>query len=674
MRILLADLGHNLLTVSSDIYPLGVANLAAYAREYVTSKEPVDVSIYREPEDLKAALEEKPDLVGFSSYAWNFELSLRFAEYTKQKWPGALTIMGGPHFPLTREEQEEFLRSEQLQNIDVATRGPTYEGERAFQNIVQRLVDVGGNLEGVFDEPVPGNIWIDPRTQEFVVGDELPRILDLDEIPSPYLTGLMDPFYETGYMPMMQIAKGCPFTCSFCNSAVAENSKIYRHSIENVKADLDHVAARVKPEVALAFADDNFGMYPEDEEIADYIGHLQKTTGWPQYIRTTTGKNKHDRIIRVIEKTGGALPMTAAVQSMNPEVLTNIGRANIKLDAYTKVQEKTRQYGIQSYGELILSLPGETKETFMKGIEDLMDSGVQRVSAHQLMLLHGAPLANPDSREKWGFETKFRVVARNIGKYIDENPIIEVDEIVVNTPTFPFEDYIDARVFHLLLTIFFYEGNFQEAFELANQYGIKTFDVMKTLHEMLDEAPEAFRHTVSEYTRENNDLLFDSREECQAWGAEHYDGLVDGSIGGNLLSKYSMLGRYYVCHEGLEFLHKGIRAAIAKAGKEVDDAELDAVISYLEGPAPPRALSWRLSTPRPSGRRNSTWKHGPATTTRSRWRSTASSRRGRIRPRSIPSARLCSSTASRPSASTRTASASSRGRCSRGTCGAASSA
>ncbi len=30
MRIYLADLGHNQVTISSDVYPLGVANLASY--------------------------------------------------------------------------------------------------------------------------------------------------------------------------------------------------------------------------------------------------------------------------------------------------------------------------------------------------------------------------------------------------------------------------------------------------------------------------------------------------------------------------------------------------------------------------------------------------------------------------------------------------------------------
>jgi hypothetical protein len=62
------------------------------------------------------------------------------------------------------------------------------------------------------------------------------------------------------------------------------------------------------------------------------------------------------------------------------------------------------------------------------------------------MLLHGAELANPDEREKFGFDTRFRVVARNIGDYTGE-PIIEVEEMVVATPDFSFADYLeDARL------------------------------------------------------------------------------------------------------------------------------------------------------------------------------------------------------------------------------------
>jgi radical SAM superfamily enzyme YgiQ (UPF0313 family) len=579
MRIFLADLGHNQLTVSSDVYPLGVANLAAYVSADESIADRIDVSIFREPEHLKAAIDDDaPDVLGLSSYSWNHNLSLHFASYAKARHPGLITLMGGPNFPLTEGEQETVLRG--MPQIDVAVRGPTYEGERAFRNVVRRLVEVAGRLEGLIEEAVPGNLWIHPKTGDFVMGEEVERIHDLDEIPSPYRMGLLEPFFATGYFPMMQIARGCPFSCAFCNSSVASNSRIYRHSVENVKDDLLYVAERIRPELTLCFADDNFGMYALDEEIADFIGFLQDRYGWPRYIRTTTGKNKHERIIRVMRKIRGGLPMTAAVQSMDPQVLANIARSNIKLDAYAEIQKEILAQGMQAYGELIICLPGETKATFMKAVHDLMHTGVKRISAHQLMLLHGAPLSNPDSREKWQFSTRFRVVARNIGNYTGE-PVIETEEVVVSTPTFSFEEYLETRVFHLLLTIFYYEGNFEEAFEFARLEGVSPFDLVVTMQSMLDRAPEGFGRVIDDYVRENQDELFDSPEACLAWACEHFDGLVAGTEGGNLLSKYSMLGRFYTTADALDFLHECILEALGSDVSPRIAEQLHTVMSYL---------------------------------------------------------------------------------------------
>jgi hypothetical protein len=210
-----------------------------------------------------------------------------------------------------------------------------------------------------------------------------------------------------------------------------------------------------------------------------------------------------------------------------------------------------------------------------------MDAGVTRISAHQLMLLHGAPLSNPESRRKFGMKTMTRVVARDIGDYTGE-PVIETEEMVVSTPTFSFEEYLEVRVFHLLLTIFYYEGNFEEAFEFARQHGVKPFDLVTKMQSMLDGAPAAFRKVVDDFVRESREELFPTREECVAWARRHFAGLASGDIGGNLLSKYSMMGRFYAAPEALEFLREVLGAA---AGETLDAAgweQLDAVMSYLK--------------------------------------------------------------------------------------------
>jgi len=579
MRVYLADLGHNQLTYSSDIYPIAVANCAAYAQAYFDRPGGIEFRIFREPEDLKVALDAAPpDVLGLSSFAWNHNLATHFARYAKRRHPSMITLMGGPHYPLTQPEMATWLRG--MPEIDIAVRGPTYEGERAFLNILRRLADAGLDLTQVQAEPLAGNDWVRKTDQEFVRGADVERIRDLDEIPSPYLGGWMDPYYASGYFPMLQIARGCPFTCQFCNSSVKSNSKVFAHSIENIRADLLHIATRVKPEMPVCFADDNFGMYERDEEVADYIAWLQDTYKWPKYIRTTTGKNQAERIIRVMRKVRGTLPMTSAVQSLNPVVLENIQRSNIKLETYAAIQKELHSQGMQSYGELILSMPGETRESFMHAGRDLLETGVNRISAHQLMLLHGAPLANPDQREKFGFRTKFRVVARNIGDYTGE-PVIETEEMVIATPLFTNEDYYQTRIFHLLLTIFYYEGNYEEAFQFARNHGIKPYDLVVRLQERLAEAPADFQKVFADFRHESEAELFDTPEACVAWATANFAGLVSGDLGGNLLSKYSMLGRFYVTPAAITFLEATIRDLLGAECTSETAAALQSVAGYL---------------------------------------------------------------------------------------------
>ena len=60
MRIFLADPGHNQITKNTDSYPLGIANLATYLGAYLKTDSKPEISIFREPEDLKAALDQDP--------------------------------------------------------------------------------------------------------------------------------------------------------------------------------------------------------------------------------------------------------------------------------------------------------------------------------------------------------------------------------------------------------------------------------------------------------------------------------------------------------------------------------------------------------------------------------------------------------------------------------------
>ena len=142
-------------------------------------------------------------------------------------------------------------------------------------------------------------------------------------------------------------------------------------------------------------------------------------------------------------------------------------------------------------------------------------------------------------------------------------------------------DYIDVRIFHLLLTIFYYEGNIEEAFAFAKERGVKGFDLMVELQKRLDRAPAGFRKVIDDFVRESNEEIFPTREACVAWAEQHLPELISGELGGNLLSKYSMMGRFYATHEGLDFVQMTIGEVLAGTLDAEGRAELAAVMDYL---------------------------------------------------------------------------------------------
>ena len=68
-------------------------------------------------------------------------------------------------------------------------------------------------------------------------------------------------------------------------------------------------------------------------------------------------------------------------------------------------------------GELIMGLPGETKQSFIKGLDILLNSNCTAVTIYTLMMLNGTEFKNPSYREQFGYKGKYRIVPLNFGEY-----------------------------------------------------------------------------------------------------------------------------------------------------------------------------------------------------------------------------------------------------------------
>ncbi len=107
-KAFVCDLTHTALGISALTFPLGGSFVASYAQAKLGDR--FDVKLFKFPEVLSTAFEaERPQVLGFSGYSWNFELSYSVACWAKERFPGIVVVFGGPNFPVLVNEQRAVL-------------------------------------------------------------------------------------------------------------------------------------------------------------------------------------------------------------------------------------------------------------------------------------------------------------------------------------------------------------------------------------------------------------------------------------------------------------------------------------------------------------------------------------------------------------------------------------
>ncbi len=543
-RVYLGDLRYYTAGIlANDCMPLGVA----YMKAVMDRDNPeVDSRLFVYPDRLLDALKTAPpDMLMLSNYVWNEALSHEFLRIAKMIKPDVLTVMGGPNIPLEPERQMAYLASHP--EIDVYITG---EGDFAASRLADIFMDCGMSHKAFGARGMGSAIWRNPEGQ--VQRSDTPeRRREIDTIPSPWLTGIQDEFFDGRLSPMIETNRGCPFTCTFCAQGTRWYSKVNNFSIDRMKEEIHYIARRIKshsPQMGtLRIADSNYGMFERDIEISGYIGQMQRDYGWPSFIDATTGKNRPERIIKSVEQVSGALVLYQAVQSLDENVLRKIKRQTIKLDAYKALEVHMRGRGLKSISDLILGLPGESLDTHLVGLTTLLDSNIDQMHNFQAMMLKGSEMEKLDSREIFKFDTRFRVLPRNFGVF-EGKRVFDVEEIIVATDTLPFDDYLTCRKYHLVSSVFWNDDWFAPVVRLCNAYGINNSEWWKAMLPALEEGGPEVREFLDQFVGETKGELFPSREACVAFYArdENFEKLGRGEIGDNLMYRYRAIASFFI--------------------------------------------------------------------------------------------------------------------------------
>jgi len=571
--VFMADPRHNYSGVmANDCMPIGVGYLKAVMDRDLPE---VDSRIFAYPDHILREIEgNPPDVLMLSNYMWCEQLSFGIARAMKQLRPETLVVMGGPNIMLEDERKLDYVR--QHPEIDVYVLG---EGDFLATSIAQAFLDAGKSIEKMRQRELPSSLH-NKGGGEIEITPMRARARGLDEIPSPWLTGVMDPFFDGKLAPLLETNRGCPFTCTFCVQGTRWYSKVHYFDQDRLCEEIDYIAKaidRLSPGMGtLRIADSNYGMYKRDTELSRAIGVAQRDYGWPTFIDATTGKNKPERIIESLEEVNGALVLYQAAQSLDDEVLKNVKRQTIKKDAYDEIMIHVRGRGLRSLSDLILGLPGESLDTHVRAIHELIDAGTHEMHNFQSMMLKGSELEKLESRLKYDFTTRFRVLPKNFGVYGGEK-LFDVDEIIVATDSLPFEHYVEARIYHVATSLLWNNSWFEALVRFSNAWGLKSSAWLDAMVQGIKNDTGPMGDLLDLFVTQTKNELFETEEACHEFYArdENFERLKTGEIGDNLMYGYRARASFFLWRELCEF-------ALSTTRKLLDDAQVPAQIAHFD--------------------------------------------------------------------------------------------
>src|SRR3989344_8514526 len=223
--------------------------------------------------------------------------------------------MGGPNIHQYQEALNEFFEKRPFVDFYVVN-----EGEIGFLNLLLRYFFANKELEHMKKSPIEGVVFYDNYKKIAIKGSRCPEIIDLDIIPSPYLEGVLDEFFEDNLIPNIETNRGCPYRCTYCDWGSNFN-KINKFGLERLKKEFEYISNKTKNTNMFCISDANFGIFEDrDYEISKILSSINERTGYPRKVILAWAKNKSMGIIKIAEILKNTTSVTAEFQSMDPIV------------------------------------------------------------------------------------------------------------------------------------------------------------------------------------------------------------------------------------------------------------------------------------------------------------------------------------------------------------------
>ena len=472
-------------------------NIAVYALREVARKKGHDVKIFETNQNLSYdnilfdILQEEYDAIGFSTYIFNRSIVEKLCQDVKKVNPTATIFCGGG---------EVYYHPNGMENVaDVVLMG---EGELIFENLVEgkydSLIEKRKKINDILRKQPKelnygevGAVYRDIGEIYDVFNVEYQKILenvkentflelDFDITASMFenrkMKGLVffeqcktfDTVINTEYYDQVgkilyyESSRGCPFSCSYCQSGKKKN--YYALPLKKIKSDIDKLCKKNLP--LIKFVDRTFNANKDRcIDILEYINELKTKTCFHFEI---SPDNIDDRFIEVVKKSKkGQFQFEIGIQSFNEETLKEISRfTNIdKLKKNIKKLIKTEKANV--HVDLIVGLPKENMESFKNSFNMAYSLGSDQLQVGFLKVLAGTEIANR--------KEEYEIVSSSFPPY----QVLKTKEIETN-------EIITLMNFENAVEIYHNERKFERSLKALSKHFNTDFDMFLHISKKLE--------------------------------------------------------------------------------------------------------------------------------------------------------------------------------------------
>jgi radical SAM superfamily enzyme YgiQ (UPF0313 family) len=350
---------------SPQSIPLGNAFLKAYALKSAVSIGLVDFYLGEDAAACAAKLAELlPVAVGFSIYLWNRDLSCEIAAELRRSHPAVKLFCGGP---------EVTADPESVTSTGIFDFVVVGEGEVPFLSFCQTLA-TGGDYSKIPGVLLPGSAILSPP----------PPVANLDSIPSPYLSGVIDTLAYPGIL--WQLTRGCSFTCDFCFDSRGIHG-VRHFSLERLESELRHFAATGVSQIFVLDSTFNLDL-KRAKKLLRLIKNIAPDIHFHFEVRNEFIDREMAKLFAQI-----ACSLQIGLQSVDREALRLVGRSFDKADFSSKVGLLNESGAIFGF-DLIYGLPGDTLDGFRHTLDYALSLYPNHLDIFPLAVLPGTRLAS----------------------------------------------------------------------------------------------------------------------------------------------------------------------------------------------------------------------------------------------------------------------------------------